>query len=65
MFVNTLTTDDKYSLLDRDNLKQPIEMQLSQKERFVSNSFDLFWNLYQILNILKKRWPSQLIDFWS
>ena len=42
MFVNTLTTDDKYSLLDRDNLKQPIEMQLSQKERFVSNSFNLF-----------------------
>ena len=31
MFVNTLTADDKYSLLNRDNLTQPIRTPLSQK----------------------------------
>ena len=32
MFVNTLTADDKYSPLNRDNLTQPIRTQLSQKQ---------------------------------
>ena len=31
LFVNTLTAHDKYSLLNRDNLTQPIQMQLSEK----------------------------------
>ena len=31
MFVNTLTADDKYSLLNRDNLAEPIRTPLSQK----------------------------------
>ena len=30
LFVNTLTDDDKYSLLYRDNLTQPIQILLSQ-----------------------------------
>ena len=38
MFVNTLTTDDKYSLLNRDNLTQPIRTPLSQKD----NAFSQF-----------------------
>ena len=33
MFVNILTADDKYSLSNRDNLRQPIQMQLSQKQK--------------------------------
>ena len=33
LFVNTLTADDKYSLLKRDNLAQPIRTQLSQKQK--------------------------------
>ena len=36
MFANILTADDKYSLLNRDNLRQPIQMQLSQKEKTFS-----------------------------
>ena len=32
-FVNTLSADDKYSLLKRDNLTQPIRTQLSQKQK--------------------------------
>ena len=34
--VNLFTADDKYSLLKRDNLTQPIQMQLSQKEKILS-----------------------------
>ena len=36
MFVNILTTDDNYSLLNRDNLRKPIQMQLSQKHKIFS-----------------------------
>ena len=31
LLVNTLTDDDRYSLLYRDNLTQPIQILLSQK----------------------------------
>ena len=43
MFVNILTTDDKYSLLNRDNLRQPIQMQLSQKEKTFFQFFYAIW----------------------
>ena len=33
MFVNIMTANDKYSLPDRDNLGQPTQMQLSQKQK--------------------------------
>ena len=33
MFVNILTADDKCFLLNRDNLRKPIQMQLSEKEK--------------------------------
>ena len=33
LFVNTLTADDKYSLLNRNNLTQQIRTQLSQKQK--------------------------------
>ena len=39
LFVNTLSADDKYSLLNRDNLAQPIRMQLSEKEKAFSQFF--------------------------
>ena len=32
-FLNTLSADDKYSLLNRDNLAQLIRTQLSQKQK--------------------------------
>ena len=32
MFDNTMTVDDKYFLLNRYNLTQPIDIQLSQKQ---------------------------------
>ena len=36
LFVNTSTADDKYSLLNSDNLTQPIKMQLSRKRKTFS-----------------------------
>ena len=35
-FVNKLTADDKCSLLNRDNLTQPIQILLSQKQKTIS-----------------------------
>ena len=42
MFVNTLTADDQYSLLNRDNLTQPIGKQLFQKQKYFSQFFLAF-----------------------
>ena len=36
LFVSTLTDDEKYSFLDRDNLTQPIQILLSQKQNTFS-----------------------------
>ena len=37
LFLNTLTDDDKYSLLYGDNLTQPIQKLFSQKEKTFSH----------------------------
>ena len=42
LFVNTLTADDKYSLLNRDNLTQSIQTLLSQKQKTFSRIFSSF-----------------------
>ena len=42
LFVNTLTDDGKYSLLYRDNLTQPIQILLSQKQKTFSEFFAAF-----------------------
>ena len=40
--VNTSTDDDKYSLLYKDNLTQPIQILLSEKERSFSHLLSAF-----------------------
>ena len=40
--LNTLTADRKYSLLNRDNLRQPIQIQLSHKQEKFSEYVSLF-----------------------
>ena len=42
LFVNTLTDDDKYSLLYRDNLMQQIHILLSHKQKTFSQFFSGF-----------------------
>ena len=48
LFANTLIVDDKHYLLNRDNLTQPIQMQLYQKQKPFSEFFFAF--LKSILN---------------
>ena len=42
LFVNTLTDNDKYCLLYRDNLTQPIQILLSQKRKTFFQFFSAF-----------------------
>ena len=42
LFVNTLTADDKYSLLNTGNLTQHVHMHLSQNHKDFSQFFCAF-----------------------
>ena len=42
LFPNTLSADGKYSLFNRDNLTQPIQMQVSRKQKTFSEFFSAF-----------------------
>ena len=42
LFPNTLNSDGKYSLLNRDNLTQPIQMKVSRKQNTFSEFFCSF-----------------------
>ena len=42
LLVKTLTDDEKYSLLYRENLTQPIQILLSQKQKTFSEFFSAF-----------------------
>ena len=45
LFSNTLNAHGKYSLLNKDKLTQPIQMQVSRKQKTFSGFFLHFWNL--------------------
>ena len=55
LFVKTLTVDEKHYLLNRDNLTQPIQIQLSQKQKTFSEFYFAF--LKPILNL--KHFPKK------
>ena len=42
LFINTLCVDGKYSLFNRDNLTEPMQMQVSQKQETFSQFFVAF-----------------------
>ena len=42
LLVNTLATDEKYPVLNRDNLTIPIQIQLSDKQKCFSKFFAAF-----------------------
>ena len=59
LFPNTLSADSKCSLLNRENLTQPVQMQVSRKQNIFSRFFSAF--LKSSLNFRhfqKKRWLS-------
>ena len=39
LLANRLTVDDRFSLLKRNNLRQPIQFQLSKKRKIFSEFF--------------------------
>ena len=43
LLVKTLTDDEKYSLLYRDNLMEPIQILLSEKRKTFSEFFSAFF----------------------
>ena len=57
LFLNTLTVDDKIYLLNKDNLTQLIQMQLSQKQKTFSGFFFFYIFKKSILNV--KHFPTK------
>ena len=59
LFLNTLIADDKYSLFKRDNLTQPIYMQVSRDtKRFFSIFFcifEIYFKFWTLSNKKKKK----------
>ena len=48
-FLNTLTADDRYSLISKNKWMQTIQMHLSQKQKIFS---ELFWAFFEfVLNL--------------
>ena len=54
LFGKPLTSDDKYPLLNRGNLLEHLQMELSQKKKLFGILFLHFRNLDSIFNIFKK-----------
>ena len=64
LFVDSLTSDDKYSLLNRDNWTQPIQMQLSLKQTFFWQCFSAILKLRsKFEHVLKRDDPNSLCIF--
>ena len=58
LFVNTLTADDKHYLLNRENLAERIEMELSQKQKTFSQfSFAFLKSILNVKHLPKKDDP--------
>ena len=55
LFVNTLSEDDKYGLLYKDNLLQPIQVLLSQKQKTSSQFFSGFLKSTLIFEHFQKK----------
>ena len=54
-FLNTLTADDKYSLIRRDNWMQTSQIHLSQKQNVFSHFFSAFFEFALNFEHLKKK----------
>ena len=54
-FLNTLTADDTYSIISRDNLMQTILTHLSQKRNIFSQFFSAFFESALIFEHFEKK----------
>ena len=55
MFVNILNADDKCFLLNRDNFRQPIQMQLSEKQKKVFSIFSSNFEIHMKCRTFSKK----------
>ena len=55
LFVNTVTADDKYFLLTRNNLLEDLQMHISRKKNLFLNFFLRFQNLDPTFTISEKK----------
>ena len=61
LLLNTLAVNEKYPVVNRDNLMIPIQMELSQKENIFSDFFAAFWKSRLNSKYFEKKMT--LIDF--
>ena len=63
IFTNTLSADGKYSILKRDNLTQPIQIQVSRKQKTFSEFFSAFLKSnWSFEHFQKKKKMSLIVD---
>ena len=58
LLVNTLATDEKYPVLNRDNWSMLIQIRLSQKKNFSQFFAPFLKSRLNFKRFVKKRWPS-------
>ena len=58
LLVNTLAAEEKYLVLHNDNLTIPIQMQLSQKQKYFSQVFDTFLKFRLSFNKFETKYDS-------
>ena len=61
-FLNTLTADDKYSVISKDKWMETIQMHLSQKQKICSEFFSMFSE--SALNFEHFQKEMTLIAYW-
>ena len=55
MFVDTLTPDNKFSLCNKDNFQQPIQIELCRKQKLLFQLSAHLQNLHLTFNMLKNK----------
>ena len=58
LLVNTLPTNEKYRLLNRDILRIPIQIKLSEKQKSFSEIFAAFWKYIRKFERFAKKYDS-------
>ena len=64
LFPNTLSANSRYSLHNRDNLTESIEMQLSRKQKTFSEFFSAFLKASLNFNIFKEKKMTLIADIF-
>ena len=63
LLVTTLAANEKYPVLNRDNLTIPFQMQLSQNKKLFLNFCCILRSYIKFWTFWIKRWQSQLLYF--